>query len=405
MAPLPELPQPTTRFSIHDLEDEEFFSAPQTRHTSIDPVKATLQNPDHAKPHHEPLVPVCEVSHPLADTTGTASADSWRQRFTTPWSHKHESAHDHLPFKVLRRLLKGDRARRDSAHDTIDPLGQTQFEGASFLDVTCPLHQVPHAPSSNSAETTSAAGTQPEKSFRKDQAVGTMTSSPSAIEYTDDENAEVIVERIRDYLATRRYPYTTMMGDACLRNENTPPKDTRSGPWGDQRELYLVNVTDVAIILEIVITGMSNLSNAKNGLAFGKRLRGCDSGPSAGPLALLFGQRRVERGEQGGPSFTTVGATNEGPEEEADLTSERQHQVATGSKVLNVLRRYSFLPMIDQTPESLRQAALAPKNSDQVPMRSHGSDRPSSQDLLQEILDNAFQSLKAQNRVCRKHQG
>lgn len=146
-------------------------------------------------------------------------------------------------------------------------------------------------------------------------------------------------------------------------------------------------------------------ARGQGGLVIGKKLQSCDSGPTTSPLALLFGNRYAEAASSDRAGSTAVNPPVTDPKVDSASMAQADSSALTESKVLNVLRRFSFLPMVDQTPESLRQAAVSPKNSDQLRMRDRGRGRPSSQELLQEILDNACQTVKAQKRDCSRRNG
>jgi len=580
-----------TRLSVHDLEDEEFFSAPQTRHASIDPVKTSAHNADSARPHYEALVPVREANHPLAEPPDTAAIGGWRPKFTVPWAHEHDPPHDHLSSKVLRRLLKGQSDSRKNPRPPSQDLNRIPLISELRTTGTSLERQSPVPFSCSTARKDSSAAVALGEALRKDQLARTMSNVVNFSECGDEENAEAIVDRIRDYLVGFRYPMLESISNTH-RTRDTIQLHSAGTTHADENELYLLSMTDVAMILQIVITGMSSLGHdhsdakpknkslddlthgraappavtytsvrpslgspvtngrstdllcgpdrativsrqsitevdwrlpepfagdvsannnvgsqpsprddavphgasgpispssigagllsrlqvledrynrcakvtspdtasldavlsvgeddsrmvtnlspssesdahkdlcptpvqspssphlhsigvdahihtgkGKGALTISKKLQSCKSRRTASPLALLFGGRHAQAVSEDRPGSTVASPAVA----EADQTvgsapaTWTDSSVLTDSKILNVLRRYSFLPMTDQTPENLRQAAVTLKNTDQFPMRDHGRSRPSSQELLQEILDNACQRVKAQKREC-----
>ncbi|KAI0839637.1 hypothetical protein F5Y06DRAFT_11453 [Hypoxylon sp. FL0890] len=58
-----------------------------------------------------------------------------------------------------------------------------------------------------------------------------------------------------------------------------------------------------------------------------------------------------------------------------------------GHGLLDKLRRYSFMPLLEQTPESIRGASLPTRTWAEVPLYEDGGRRRSSKQVLQGILD------------------
>lgn len=72
--------------------------------------------------------------------------------------------------------------------------------------------------------------------------------------------------------------------------------------------------------------------------------------------------------------------------------------------LLDTLRRYSFMPLSDQTPENIREASPSPPVQPwtDLPLREDGGRKQSSKDLLQEILDRKPTSRGLSRRSSRK---
>ncbi|KAI0113071.1 hypothetical protein F4814DRAFT_460300 [Daldinia grandis] len=73
---------------------------------------------------------------------------------------------------------------------------------------------------------------------------------------------------------------------------------------------------------------------------------------------------------------------------------------STNYGLLEKLRRYSFMPLLDQTPESSRKILPLPRAWDELPLREGGR-RNSSKALLQGLLDGK----PASNKSSRKSSG
>ncbi|OTA59723.1 hypothetical protein K449DRAFT_108069 [Hypoxylon sp. EC38] len=69
--------------------------------------------------------------------------------------------------------------------------------------------------------------------------------------------------------------------------------------------------------------------------------------------------------------------------------------------LLDKLRRYSFMPLLDQTPESIRGASLPAQTWAEVPLRESGVTKRSSKELLQGILNRRSASKKSSRRSSR----
>ncbi|KAI2466868.1 hypothetical protein F4781DRAFT_334249 [Annulohypoxylon bovei var. microspora] len=70
--------------------------------------------------------------------------------------------------------------------------------------------------------------------------------------------------------------------------------------------------------------------------------------------------------------------------------------------LLDTLRRYSFMPISDQTPESIREASPPARTWAELPLREEGGRKHSSQELLQEILDRKPASKRSSRRSSRR---
>ncbi|KAI1141386.1 hypothetical protein F5Y05DRAFT_259503 [Hypoxylon sp. FL0543] len=79
---------------------------------------------------------------------------------------------------------------------------------------------------------------------------------------------------------------------------------------------------------------------------------------------------------------------------------------ARGSDVnhglLDKLRRYSFMPLLDHTPESIRGASLPTRTWTEVPLYEDGGRRRSSKQLLQSILDRRPAPKRMSWKLSRK---
>ncbi|KAI0888336.1 uncharacterized protein GGS22DRAFT_96156 [Annulohypoxylon maeteangense] len=70
--------------------------------------------------------------------------------------------------------------------------------------------------------------------------------------------------------------------------------------------------------------------------------------------------------------------------------------------LLDTLRRYSFMPLSDQTPENIREASPPARTLADLPLREDGGRKQSSKDLLQEILDRKPPSKRSSRRSSRR---
>ncbi|KAI1458750.1 hypothetical protein F4805DRAFT_456464 [Annulohypoxylon moriforme] len=70
--------------------------------------------------------------------------------------------------------------------------------------------------------------------------------------------------------------------------------------------------------------------------------------------------------------------------------------------LLDTLRRYSFMPLSDQTPENIREASPPARTWTDLPLREDAGRKHSSKDLLQEILDRKPASKRSSRRSSRK---
>lgn len=287
--------RPITRLSFHDLEDEEFFSAPQTRQASIDPVKMSANNTDSARPRYEPLVPVWEANHPLAEPPDKAAAGGWRRNFTIPWAHEHDPPHDHLSSKVLRRLLKGQSNSCKSPRPPSRNLDHVPIISEMRTASTSLATQSPVPISCSTARKHSSAAVALEEALRKDQSARTMSTTVNLSDYGDEENAEAIVDRIRDYLVNFRYP---MAGHTFDKHHTDDSTQLRSAGTAhvDESELYVVSMADIAMILQIVITGMSTLGHDHSDVKPKTKSLGNLNYGQAAPPAVTFSSVRPSFG-------------------------------------------------------------------------------------------------------------
>ncbi|KAJ1337810.1 hypothetical protein MN608_00666 [Microdochium nivale] len=255
---MPPFPRPnfsTGRLSLHDLEDDEFFSAPQTRHVSIDPVKIIHRDIDVARPHYESLVPVCEATNPLAERP--SAANKWMHKFTIQFGHEHEPPHDHLSWKALRRLIKGHLSNPEIHSFVTGDSGRALAGHVTRESVMDVMHQVSRPSSQKSDRQNSVAVTQLERSLRQDQAARAYSYAPGLTVHEEDEqNADSIVNRIQEYLAARRYSNNDLINVTSVDDENFQPSEHDQKSASEPGELYLVRMSDISVILEIVITGM-----------------------------------------------------------------------------------------------------------------------------------------------------
>ncbi|KAI1087215.1 hypothetical protein F5B19DRAFT_486874 [Rostrohypoxylon terebratum] len=74
----------------------------------------------------------------------------------------------------------------------------------------------------------------------------------------------------------------------------------------------------------------------------------------------------------------------------------------TNHGLLDTLRRYSFMPLSDQTPENIREASPPAQTCTDLQLREDGGRKQSSKDLLQEILDKKPMPKKLSRRSSRK---
>ncbi|KAI1763353.1 hypothetical protein GGR53DRAFT_467391 [Hypoxylon sp. FL1150] len=69
--------------------------------------------------------------------------------------------------------------------------------------------------------------------------------------------------------------------------------------------------------------------------------------------------------------------------------------------LLDKLRRYSFMPLSDQTPESIRKVSPPPQTQDEVSLQVGGGRKSTSKEMLQEIISRKPASNKPSRRSSR----
>lgn len=74
----------------------------------------------------------------------------------------------------------------------------------------------------------------------------------------------------------------------------------------------------------------------------------------------------------------------------------------SGHSLLDQLRRYSFMPLSDHTPESIREALPPARTPADIPLLEEGGRKRSSQELLQDILDRKLASDRTSQKSSRK---
>lgn len=69
--------------------------------------------------------------------------------------------------------------------------------------------------------------------------------------------------------------------------------------------------------------------------------------------------------------------------------------------ILDKLRRYSFMPLSDQTPESIRKVSPPPQAQAEVVLQAEGGRKSTSKEMLQGIIDRKSISNKSTRRPSR----
>ncbi|KAI1777411.1 hypothetical protein F4818DRAFT_457267 [Hypoxylon cercidicola] len=69
--------------------------------------------------------------------------------------------------------------------------------------------------------------------------------------------------------------------------------------------------------------------------------------------------------------------------------------------LLDKLRRYSFMPLSEQTPEGVREASPTPETQAEVPLQAEGGRKSSSKEMLQGIIDRKPLSNRPSRRSSR----
>ncbi|KAI1380545.1 hypothetical protein F4677DRAFT_441858 [Hypoxylon crocopeplum] len=80
-------------------------------------------------------------------------------------------------------------------------------------------------------------------------------------------------------------------------------------------------------------------------------------------------------------------------------------EARTNYGLLDELRRYSFMPLLDRTPENVRGALPPIRTGAEIPLREEGGRKQSSKELLQGILDRRPASNRPSRESSRKSLG
>ncbi|KAI4861291.1 hypothetical protein F4820DRAFT_464872 [Hypoxylon rubiginosum] len=73
--------------------------------------------------------------------------------------------------------------------------------------------------------------------------------------------------------------------------------------------------------------------------------------------------------------------------------------------ILDTLRRYSFMPLSDQTPESIREVSPIPETQAEVSLQAEGGRKRSSKEMLQGIINGKPVSNKPSRKSSRVSSG
>ncbi|KAI1458751.1 hypothetical protein F4805DRAFT_113189 [Annulohypoxylon moriforme] len=260
------------RTSVGSLDDDQFYSAQSSRiasrHASLSAApRNLLDETTHPAMPSEPLVSICQpgrsVPGSLPEAQSPPPIRAPKSRWAIPFSmrHHHNPKHRHFCPKPLgRRIHRTFHGTSDSI-PLLQPLRSES--GIDSIEFTKPLISSPASPIVhrwNSVYTRSHS--------RSDR-----SSSTDPVDI-DQQGTDAIVSTIRAYLSSRKHNNCSPRINMSTVNENYPPpklqtvqdalRESHVGPGGTIADSYLVTTSDIAGILDIVISGIRGIHRGRS---------------------------------------------------------------------------------------------------------------------------------------------
>ncbi|KAI1205562.1 uncharacterized protein F4807DRAFT_282473 [Annulohypoxylon truncatum] len=260
------------RKSVGSLDDDQFYSAHSSRiasrHASLSTAPRNLQDETaHAAMPSEPLVSICQPGRSIPESPpevlSPPLARAPKSRWAIPFSlrHQHNPKHRHFCPKPLgRRLHRTFHGTSDSI-PLLQPLRSES--GIDAIDFTKPLISSPASPVVDrwSSVYTGSHSPRSERSYSSDLIT------------IDQRGTDAIVSTIRAYLSSRGHDDCSPRIGASTANENYPPSKfqtvqdaLREGRLDTDEttvDKYLVTTSDIAGILDIVISGIRGIHRGR----------------------------------------------------------------------------------------------------------------------------------------------
>ncbi|KAI0898777.1 hypothetical protein F4806DRAFT_506736 [Annulohypoxylon nitens] len=249
------------RTSVASLEDDKFYSAQSSRiasrHASLSIAPRNFQDEiTQTVMPSEPLVSICQPGRSAPSPPPVAAPKSkWAISF--PIRHQHNPKHRHFCPKPFGRRLRRTYHGRSDSIPLLQPLRSES--GIDSVEFTKPLISSPASPIVDRWNSVYTGSHSP-------RSEGSYSSDPINV---DQQGTEAIVSTIRAYLSDRRHNDCSPRLGVPTINENYPPsklqtiqdalRGTPSGHSETSAESFLVTTSDIAGILDIVITGIRGI--------------------------------------------------------------------------------------------------------------------------------------------------
>ncbi|KAI0116020.1 hypothetical protein F4776DRAFT_317300 [Hypoxylon sp. NC0597] len=248
------------RMSVGSLDDDQFYSAPSSRHASLIAAQFNPHETDHS---HLPLEPSVSIRQPsrcisvspteIHSSVSTCTLKPRWPRSLTMGYRRHPRYRHFCPKPLSRRLDRTLHKTSDSI--TLQPLTNESDIGTNGY--TTPLISSPTSPIATDHWSSIFPGNHSPHSERSHSSIDLPLGNPISI---DKQATDAIVCNIRAYLSNKRHNDCSLRtGMLQVANENHPPSELQTRQSSHEHaceatsDNYLVTTSDIAGILDIVI--------------------------------------------------------------------------------------------------------------------------------------------------------
>ncbi|OTA91929.1 hypothetical protein M434DRAFT_32322 [Hypoxylon sp. CO27-5] len=247
------------RTSVGSLDDDQFYSAPSSRHASLIAAQFNPQETGHSPLPLEPPVAICQprrcISVSPTETQSPVSTGTLKPRWprSLTMGIHHYPKYRHFCPKPLGR--HSDRTlHKTSDSITLQPLTNALDIGTNGY--TTPLISCATSPIATD-HWAMCPGNQSPRSERSHSSIDLPLGNPISI---DKQAIDAIVRNIRAYLSNKRHNDCSLQsGTLQVANENHPSSKLQIRQGSHElacetaADNYLVTTSDIAGILDIVI--------------------------------------------------------------------------------------------------------------------------------------------------------